>query len=272
MASLVSGRPITLFSVFLTVLVLALGNPSTTSATKPADWSIIGDWRLVIDTNSCPYGWEDKAFCGPVLLIRVPPNVPQSRDRSVKAFGKLTGPNGPVSLKYDFTLVSAKGSSAVDPGYWQSSAQSGTPTGLPYGTYTYEWTYEVQGEWTCSKYFSSGCIWLNDSKLIQRYTFEWNGVNTFVYPVVAKTSPTSIPSASVSSTSIPSASVSSTSIPSASVVDYRNCTQLRKAYPNGIAKSKKAAAKQKQAPMVSPALYKAHIKLDRDKDGTICEK
>lgn len=53
---------------------------------------------------------------------------------------------------------------------------------------------------------------------------------------------------------------------------FKNCTQLNKVYPSGVAKSAAAAKKQKKAPKVSAAVYSANLKMDRDKDGTVCEK
>lgn len=53
---------------------------------------------------------------------------------------------------------------------------------------------------------------------------------------------------------------------------FKNCTALNAKYPYGVAKSATAAAKQKTMPTVSAKIYKANIKMDRDKDGTICEK
>ncbi len=58
----------------------------------------------------------------------------------------------------------------------------------------------------------------------------------------------------------------------ANAATFKNCTPLNKKYPSGIAKSAQAATKQKSAPKVSLAIYKANIKMDRDKDGTVCEK
>ncbi len=58
----------------------------------------------------------------------------------------------------------------------------------------------------------------------------------------------------------------------ANAATFKNCTALNKKYPSGIAKSTQAATKQKSAPKVSLAIYKANIKMDRDKDGTVCEK
>jgi hypothetical protein len=58
----------------------------------------------------------------------------------------------------------------------------------------------------------------------------------------------------------------------ANAASFKNCTALNKKYPSGVAKSAQAATKQKQVPKVSLAIYKANIKMDRDKDGTVCEK
>jgi hypothetical protein len=52
---------------------------------------------------------------------------------------------------------------------------------------------------------------------------------------------------------------------------FKNCTAVKKVYPNGVAKSKAAANKQKKTPKVSAKIYNANKKLDRDKDGSICE-
>ena len=58
---------------------------------------------------------------------------------------------------------------------------------------------------------------------------------------------------------------------------YSNCDQLLKKYPNGVAKSKSAAAKAVKSgnarPKISASLYKTNGKrLDRDKDGVMCEQ
>ena len=58
----------------------------------------------------------------------------------------------------------------------------------------------------------------------------------------------------------------------ANAVTFKNCTEVRKVYSNGVAKSKAAAAKQKNKPKVSASIYKSTSKMDRDKDGTVCEK
>jgi hypothetical protein len=55
---------------------------------------------------------------------------------------------------------------------------------------------------------------------------------------------------------------------------FKNCTELNKVYPGGVAKpgavNKGGATKKK--PFIDAALYKANIKSDRDKDGIACEK
>jgi hypothetical protein len=58
----------------------------------------------------------------------------------------------------------------------------------------------------------------------------------------------------------------------AHAASFKNCTALNAKYPSGVAKSAAAAKKQKQLPKVSAAIYQANVKMDRDKDGTVCEK
>ena len=58
----------------------------------------------------------------------------------------------------------------------------------------------------------------------------------------------------------------------ANAATFKNCTALNKKYPSGVAKSSKAATKQKSSPKVSLVIYNSNIKMDRDKDGTVCEK
>ena len=57
---------------------------------------------------------------------------------------------------------------------------------------------------------------------------------------------------------------------------FKNCTEVRKVYPMGVAKSLAAAKKQnnypRNNPLVSATIYKTIQKMDRDKDGTACEK
>jgi len=56
---------------------------------------------------------------------------------------------------------------------------------------------------------------------------------------------------------------------------FKNCTEVRKVYPMGVAKTLVAAKKQKNYPvnnpLVSATIYKTIQKMDRDKDGTACE-
>lgn len=51
---------------------------------------------------------------------------------------------------------------------------------------------------------------------------------------------------------------------------FKNCTELRKVYPKGVAKSTKAA--DKTGATVNSKVYMENIKSDRDKDGIACEK
>jgi hypothetical protein len=63
---------------------------------------------------------------------------------------------------------------------------------------------------------------------------------------------------------------------SANAQSFKNCTEVRKVYPMGVAKTLVTAKKQKNYPInnpfVSAGVYASLAKLDRDKDGTACEK
>ena len=56
---------------------------------------------------------------------------------------------------------------------------------------------------------------------------------------------------------------------------FKNCSEVRKTYPMGVARSLTAAKKQKNYPVnnpfVSAPIYNSIAKMDRDKDGTACE-
>jgi len=56
---------------------------------------------------------------------------------------------------------------------------------------------------------------------------------------------------------------------SLNAMTYKNCTELRKAYPKGVAKDAKAA--QATGATVNAKVYNANKKSDRDKDGITCE-
>ena len=65
-----------------------------------------------------------------------------------------------------------------------------------------------------------------------------------------------------------------TSQSNAAAKKFKNCSELNKVYPGGVAKPgavNKGGATKKQ-PIIDAALYKANIKSDRDKDGIACEK
>ena len=55
---------------------------------------------------------------------------------------------------------------------------------------------------------------------------------------------------------------------------FKNCTELNKVYPGGVAKpgAVNKGGATKNEPTIDAALYKANIKSDRDKDGIACEK
>jgi hypothetical protein len=64
------------------------------------------------------------------------------------------------------------------------------------------------------------------------------------------------------------------SISQASAKAFKNCTELNKVYPGGVALpgAVNKGGVTKLAPKVSKKLYDANKKSDRDKDGIACEK
>jgi hypothetical protein len=55
---------------------------------------------------------------------------------------------------------------------------------------------------------------------------------------------------------------------------FKNCTELNKVYPGGVALpgAINAGGETKKEPKYDKALYAANKKSDRDKDGIACEK
>jgi hypothetical protein len=55
---------------------------------------------------------------------------------------------------------------------------------------------------------------------------------------------------------------------------FKNCTELNKVYPGGVALpgAVNAGGATKQNPTYDKKLYEANKKSDRDKDGIACEK
>ena len=55
---------------------------------------------------------------------------------------------------------------------------------------------------------------------------------------------------------------------------FKNCTELNKVYPGGVAKpgAVNQGGATKKEPTIDAALYKANKSSDRDKDGIACEK
>lgn len=55
---------------------------------------------------------------------------------------------------------------------------------------------------------------------------------------------------------------------------FKNCNELNKVYPGGVAKpgAVNKGGATKNEPTIDAALYKANIKSDRDKDGIACER
>ena len=67
--------------------------------------------------------------------------------------------------------------------------------------------------------------------------------------------------------------LSSTSANAAAKV-FKNCTELNKVYPGGVALpgAVNAGGETKLTPKFDKKLYEANKKSDRDKDGIACEK
>ena len=61
---------------------------------------------------------------------------------------------------------------------------------------------------------------------------------------------------------------------SAAAKKFKNCTELNKVYPGGVALpgAINAGGATKKEPKYDKALYTANKKSDRDKDGIACEK
>jgi len=55
---------------------------------------------------------------------------------------------------------------------------------------------------------------------------------------------------------------------------FKNCTEMNKVYPGGVALpgAVNAGGESKKEPKYDKALYSANQKSDRDKDGIACEK
>jgi hypothetical protein len=66
----------------------------------------------------------------------------------------------------------------------------------------------------------------------------------------------------------------STPTSNAAAKKFKNCTELNKVYPGGVAKpgAVNKGGATKIEPTIDAALYKANSKSDRDKDGIACEK
>ena len=63
-------------------------------------------------------------------------------------------------------------------------------------------------------------------------------------------------------------------ISQASAKAFKNCTELNKVYPGGVALpgAINSGGGTKKSPKYNKALYLANKKSDRDKDGIACEK
>ena len=78
----------------------------------------------------------------------------------------------------------------------------------------------------------------------------------------------------VSSVLIITLFILTTSPVNAAAKKFKNCTELNKVYPGGVALpgAVNAGGATKKEPKYDKALYTANKKSDRDKDGIACEK
>ena len=69
-------------------------------------------------------------------------------------------------------------------------------------------------------------------------------------------------------------SATSLTFANAAAKKFKNCTELNKVYPGGVAKpgAVNKGGKTKKTPKYNKALYTANKKSDRDRDGIACEK
>lgn len=135
-----------------------------------------GDGRLVVDPISCMFEWQDQNYCGPSLVVRLPPLFGLSEGFfSGKAI--LTGPGGAVPLEYGESLSfqSNRGLSISDSAYWGDAFEKHSPTNLQFGEYSYEVDVEMSGKWMCSIYSKSGCSFVDAHRFQSTYQFSWNG-------------------------------------------------------------------------------------------------
>ncbi len=68
--------------------------------------------------------------------------------------------------------------------------------------------------------------------------------------------------------------ISATPSSQAAAKVFKNCTELNKVYPGGVALpgAVNSGGATKKEPKYNKALYNANKKSDRDKDGIACEK
>jgi hypothetical protein len=149
-----------------------------------AGWEIPGDSRLVVQPGVCDmYSNQNSAYCGPVLSVRVPAF---DNGDGVSVYVDLTGPSGAIALEYGRSASISNGRMFIDSEYWQNKTQTGTPTGLPFGSYTFKWNYNRLGQWSCSKYNKNGCSWSDDFSVTYTYVFDWQGMKLETFPAQGK--------------------------------------------------------------------------------------
>lgn len=90
----------------------------------------------------------------------------------------------------------------------------------------------------------------------------------YIYPILMS-------AVFITSVAVPTIEAEAATKEKVKIVVYKNCKELNKIYPGGVAKDAKVknkGGKTKLKPFVSAELYAKNNKSDRDKDGIACER
>ena len=81
--------------------------------------------------------------------------------------------------------------------------------------------------------------------------------------------------ASLIAVTLTASALTLTAVPAQAATDFASCAAMHRTFKSGVAKSLVAAHRQERSghkrPAVQPAVYRANIESDADKDGTACE-
>ncbi len=173
------GRRISLVAAIVMVSVMSIASSTPTSAATKD-----GDWSLVVSTTDLCDEYDDPAWCGPTLTVRIPSG---SASSGLAATHKFTGPTGVVKLdtiSEGYTDWWSGGVGYTDPDFWGLATQSRAATSLPRGSYVYEVTFFTKSRWSCSIYNPGVCSWISGWSKTFTYKFTWSGSRVQVKPFV----------------------------------------------------------------------------------------